>query len=306
MPTRMEGKKGRQGHKRLWWILGIILVVALISGGLIYAYSGSDDDSSAASSSSVKTVNKPTTKSSRKTAKSSSTSSSSSESTTADDFVGLGFQITPVLFNGEDVTDAMEAGKAQPSLVHDGSQLGYFRSNTEVRITGIAGYMFAHSAEYRVVDGVLEMGTWNIPIKVSDGAIQTTRWESEDSDDSHITWKIEALSDAQSTVEAHVNPNESSSASNSELVDQHNLTSAQMEHWVRAYIESISQVYVANAYSFTQQFVDGYAQISSYYNDSNTDKSSLAGVYRVDEHGYLQEKIEPDSGSWRVVSKHYE
>lgn len=156
MPSRMENKGNQRGHKKLWWVLGIVLVVALVAGGLAYAYSGADEDSSASSSSSTKKINKPTTKSSQKS-KSSSESSSSSQHVTADDLVGLGFQITPVLFNGEDATQAMNEGKAQPSLVHDGSQMGYFRSNTEARMTGIAGYMYAQTANYSVVDGVLEI-----------------------------------------------------------------------------------------------------------------------------------------------------
>lgn len=306
MPSRMENKGNGHGHRKLWWILGTILVLALIGGGLAYAYSGAENDSSASASSAAKAIKKPTTKSSHKKAKSSSISSSSSALVTADDLVGLGFQIMPALFNGEDATQAMNEGKAQPSLVHDGSQLGYFKSNTEVRLTGIAGYMYAHTAKYIVVDGVLEMNTWNIPIKVSDGAVQTTQWGSEDNEGNHITWKIEALSDAQSTVEAHVNPNASSSASNSESVDQHNLTSAQMEHWVRSYIESGSQVYAASDYTFTQKFVDGYAQISEYVKNHKTNKSELSEVYRVHEHGYLQKESQPGSNIWQVVSKQYQ
>lgn len=305
MPSRMENKGQQHGRKKLWWVLGIILIVALVVGGLAYAYSGSDEDSGASSSSSAKKVNKPTTKSSQKS-KSSSESSASSDSVSADDLVGLGFQIMPVLFNGEDATQAMNEGKAQPSLVHDGSQLGYFKNNTEARMTGIAGYMYAHTANFSVVDGVLEMNTWNIPVKVSNGTIQTTQWGSEDTDGNHITWKIEALSDAQSTVEAHKNANESSSSTNSGSVDQHNLTSAQMEHWVRSYIESGSQVYTASDYTFTQKFVNGYAQIYEYTRKPKTNKNDLWAVFRVDEHGYLQQESEPGSNNWRIVSKQYE
>ena len=177
MASRMENKGNQYHHKKLWWIVGIILVMALVAGGLAYAYSGSEEDSSASSSSSAKKVTKPTIKSDQK-AKSSSESSSSSSSVSADDLVGLGFQITPVLYNGEDVNTAMNENKAPQNTISEGVQIGYFRSNSQARLTGLPMYYYVHSVNYSVVDGVLEMDTWNIPLKVYDGVLQTVLVQS--------------------------------------------------------------------------------------------------------------------------------
>lgn len=294
MPTRM-GK--RSHHKRLWLIIGILLPIILIAGGLAYAYSGTDDGGETATSSSKKlpkSSSKATSKASRSTKKSNRTTSSS---TVAPELVGLGFQISPVLFNGEAVDQAMAENKAPQNLFHDGVMLGYFADQTQARVSGMARYLYAHTIGYSVNGKVLAMNGWQIPLSVSDHQIQTVQWKASDQDGNTITWKLEPLDDAKTEVEARANPDENSSATD---VDVHNLTTAQMAHWVRRVIQSQVADYNAGDYTFTQKFVDGYAEVYVYSHQQ------LTKIYRVDANGDLQAADPDDRNNWQVVSKTYQ
>ncbi len=284
----------------------IAVPVIAIAGGLAYAYSGSNDKPAQTQSASVNSAKKVSSKSSKLISESNADSSSSSAQTGTPDLTGLGFQIMPVLFNGEDVNQAMSDNKAPQNTVHDGSQLGYFSNRTQARMSGIAGYMYAHTVSYGVDDGMLSLNNWRIPIKVASGELQTVQWEAKDYEGNTITWKLEPLSDAKSVVEAHKNPDDKSTSPTEGEVDPHNLTTAQMEHWVRAYIESTVQAYNADDYTFTQKFVDGYAEVYEYKKDPDTGKSELAKIYRVDENGYLQVSNRSDRDNWQIASKKYE
>ena len=296
-------------------ILGIAIPVILIAGGVAYMYSGSDEAAQSQPSqvSQAKQVASKSAKQHSRSAKSSSqapktsvaTSSSKPTITTAD-IEGLGFQITPVAFNGEDVNTAMTEGKAPQNTVHDGSQLGYFSTASQARITGISGYMYAGTIDYSIDGGMVAMKNWRIPVKVADGELQTVRWQNTDRDGNRITWELTALPDAEATVEAHKAPAEQADASSDEAVDRHNLSTAQMEHWVRAYIESTEDVDTASDYTFTQKFVDGYAEVYAYQKDAVTGKSELADVYRVNEDGHLQVASDPGSGDWQTASEDYQ
>lgn len=293
MPTRM-GK--RSHHKRLWLIIGILLPIILIAGGLAYAYSGTDDGGEQAATSSSKVSTKASSKTSRSTSKSSSTTSSSATSS-APDLVGLGFQIMPVLFNGEAVDQAMSENKAPQNLFHDGVMLGYFTNQTQARVSGMARYLYAHTIGYSVNGKVLAMNGWQIPITVTDQQLQPVKWEASDQDGNTITWKLEPLDDAKTEVEARANPDEASSATD---VDVHNLTTAQMAHWVKAVIQSQAADYNAGDYTFTQKFVDGYAEVYVYSHQQ------LTKIYRVDANGDLQATDPDDQNNWQVVSKTYQ
>ncbi len=295
-------------HKRarLFWIVGVVGFMALIAGGLAYVYSGSDSQATS-SASSPKRLDQPTQNSSysKATTKSSTDAIQSSQATVQTDLTGIGFQIMPVRFNGEDVTQAMEENKAPQNTVHDGAQLGYFKNATQARLSGLARYFYARTDTYAVRQDILYLGSWRIPLSIANGIIQATQWDTKDLDGNTITWKIEPLQDAQTQVEAHANPNESSSDANTASVDQHNLTSAQMEHWVRSYLQSLPDAYDASEYTFTQKFVDGYAQVYAYQDNAKTGKKELSAVYRVDENGDLQVSSQPESSGWRTVSRQY-
>lgn len=291
MPTRM-GK--RSNHKRLWWIIGILLPIILIAGGLAYAYSGTDDGGEQKATSTSKASMKSSSQASRTTSKSSSTTSSS---TAAPDLVGLGFQIMPILFNGEAVDQAMNENKAPQNLFHDGVMLGYFTNQTQARVSGMARYLYAHTIGYSVNGKVLAMNGWQIPLSVSDQQIQPVQWQAPDQDGNTITWKLEPLDNAKTEVEARADPDETSSSKD---VDVHNLTTAQMAHWVKAVIRSQVADYNAGDYTFTQKFVDGYAEVYVYSHQQ------LTKIYRVDANGDLQAADPDDRESWQVVSKTYQ
>jgi hypothetical protein len=291
MPTRM-GK--RSNHKRVWLIIGILLPIILIAGGLAYAYSGTDDGGAQATTTSSKASKKSSRKASRSTSKSSNTTSSS---IAAPDVVGLGFQISPVLFNGEAVDQAMAENKAPQNLFHDGVMLGYFTNQTQARVSGMARYLYAHTIGYSVNNKTLALNGWQIPLTVTDQQLQTVQWEAPDSNGNTITWKLEPLADAKAEVEARENPDEASSATD---VDVHNLTTAQMAHWVKTVIQSQAADYNAGDYTFTQKFVDGYAEVYVYSHQQ------LTRLYRVDANGYLQAADPDDRGNWQVVSKTYQ
>ena len=291
MPTRM-GK--RSNHKRLWWIIGILLPIILIAGGLAYAYSGTDDGGEQKATSTSKASMKSSSQASRTTSKSSSTTSSS---TAAPDLVGLGFQIMPILFNGEAVDQAMNENKAPQNLFHDGVMLGYFTNQTQARVSGMARYLYAHTIGYSVNGKVLAMNGWQIPLSVSDQQIQPVQWQAPDQDGNTITWKLEPLDNAKTEVEARADPDETSSSKD---VDVHNLTTAQMAHWVKTVLQSQVADYNAGDYTFTQKFVDGYAEVYVYSHQQ------LTKIYRVDANGDLQAADPDDRESWQVVSKTYQ
>jgi hypothetical protein len=279
----------RTKHKRIWVVIGILLPIILVVGGLVYAYSGTDDAGDHKQSSSSKV----SSKASHSTSTTSSATSSSTSSTQLD-LAGLGFQISPVLFNGEPVDQAMADNKAPQNTVHDGVMLGYFINQTQARVSGLARYMYAHTIGYSVNGKMLAMNGWQIPLTVTDGQLQTVQWQAQDSQGNTLTWKLDALDDAHNEVDAHANPDEVTSS-----VDVHNLTTDQMEHWVRTYLQSTISTYNASDYTFTQKFVDGYAEVYQYTHQQ------LTQVFRVDAQGNLQARKPADS-NWQVVSNTYE
>lgn len=303
MPSRMNNRGKQSGRRRIVIILEVMVPIVLIAGGLAYAYSGSEHkptQSQSLSSQKAKTTAKQTSKTNKSSVNSRPSTSSSSQETTAPDLTGIGFQIMPVLFNGEDVNTAMNENKAPQNTVHDGAQLGYFSSRTQARVSGIAGYMYAHTVSYGIDGDTLAFNGWNIPLNVVNGEIQPVQFDAKDYEGNMITWKIEPLSDAQATVEAHQSPDENSASADSQ-VDPHNLTAAQMEHWVRSYLEASDSEYHANDYSFTQKFVEGYAEIYAFKNG----ESSPEMAYRVDENGHLQAAHPHTEGGWQTVSTKY-
>lgn len=197
MPTRMENRGSGRGHKRLFWVVGIIAVIALIGGGLVYAYSGSEPESASMSKSSSKSSKRSSTSSKAKSSSSVETRSATT------DLTGFGFQIAPIFYNGEDVNKAMDENKALQNTFHDGAQIGYFSTASQARISGIAAYMYVHTIQYSVSGDTLSMNGWHIPLKVSGGVLESSEWDTHDSDGNAITWQIKALSGAQAQVESH-------------------------------------------------------------------------------------------------------
>lgn len=305
MPSRMSNRRSKTCYKRFAIVSSIAIPVLLIVS-LVFIYSGTAKNNMVQTRvSSVKKTHKMSSKNAEAVSNSSSEISSSTQKNDTSNLIGIGFQIMPILFNGEDVTKAMGENKAPQNTVHDGSQLGYFSNSTQARVSGVARYMYAHTINYGYDNGILNMKDWHIPVDVINGELQPVQWEAEDYAGNTITWKMEPLSNAESVVEAHKNPNEEANSSSDLEVDPRNLSTTQMEHWVRSYLEATVQDYNASEYTFTQKFVDGYAEVNEYKKNTSTGKFELAMIYRVDENGYLQVSSQYDGGSWHVVEKEY-
>lgn len=140
-----------------------------------------------------------------------------------------------------------------------------------------------------------------------------TKIKNRFSDGTTITWELSSNKDAQSILEERAESQSSSStvqeqstSSRSSSVDTKNLTSAQLEHWVREVIKSGSQVYNASDYTFTQSFVDGYAEIFEWIVNSTTNKKEILATYRVNGSGELEVKNDNSNGDWVLVSSSYQ
>lgn len=252
---------------------------------------------------SKKSSKKEQSKKKDKTSESSKKASSSSSSVAPRNpsVAGMGFQITPVLFNGEDAGDAMSAQRAPQNLIHDGINLGYFQDDTYVRYSGVSAYMYAATSEYTWRDGKLIMTHFHIPLRVVNGAIQTTRWDEKDRDGNTITYEIKALADAREQVESHKNPDEDEAGSSTSGVDVHNLTTEQMQHWVQSWYDQDGGE--SHDLTFKQGFVNGYAEV--YATDRGDSGDPITTTFRVNAEGYLEVKMDESGDYWRVISRSY-
>lgn len=301
MPSREDLRKSGRNRRVIWIVAGCVLVLLIVVVAFLLTRKPTDESNVDKFGSSVKSSSSVTSKSS------SDTSSAPKKRISNDSVVGMGFQMAPVEYNGEDVDAAMNANRAPQNAVHDNIVLGYFKSGSVARICGAPMYFYVHSVPYSVSGQRLHVDNKVIPLQIKDGEFQAVRFKQTDRDGNVWTYEFKAMSDAKQNVESHVQPADSDSqddaSSTSGAVDQKNLTSAQKEHWVRSYIKSVSQVYNPKEYTVTQKFVDGYAEVSTFYRLNGTGKSSLAGTYRVNGDGYLE--MQTDSGTWRVIDKVY-
>lgn len=297
MQTRGEARK--RGSRRKLLIVSISIVVLLfVALGAGYWYSR-------AHSQPLERIARDSSDNSAKVQRSSAIVSSSTSSaktaTNTYDLTGYAFEITPILFNGQDVAAAMDSGKAPQNLIHDGVMLGYFKDAHTARVSGLPGYFFVHSEVYSADGQYINFSNWQIPYSIKNGNLQTKTWIDTDNDGNQITWQLKNYPQARTEVEQHV---DKSSTSNSDGgVDQLNLTSEQLEHWVRSVIKQGSQNYDADDYSFTQSFNDGYAEIEEFA--APTGKRELMATFRVNAKGELEVKNDNTNNNWQVISKEY-
>ena len=306
MPSRMDLKTNRS-KKRTWIVAACVIAVLIVAIAVIWLLHGSNSGTQSDKFGSAVSSSKVSSKSNKKSLSSSESSSTSSSAPKSP--VGLGFSITPIKYNGEDVDDAMNAQRAPQNTVHDNALFGYFKSDSVARLTGIPAYFYVHSVPYAIEGNEIRMDNKTIPYRIQNGSLQTVQFNETDRDGNTITYEFKPLTDAKQTVESHAQPagsdSESDTSSSSGSVDQKNLTTAQMEHWVRSFIKSVSQVYVPKEYTCTQRFVDGYAEVYAYFRKNGVGKRDLAAIYRVNGDGYLEIRDGNASGQWRVVSKKF-
>ncbi|KRM88289.1 hypothetical protein FD19_GL000582 [Lacticaseibacillus thailandensis DSM 22698 = JCM 13996] len=284
-------------------VLVVVGMLVVFGGGWWYMNHGTHMATSHVAQSSRALQSKKVSQTRRKVhpaARGAAKVSQSQAATPIPSVVGIGFRIMPILFNGEDIDAAMDAGRAPQNSVHDGGRLGYFKTASTARISGVPGYFYVHSEPYSIDKQFIHLNGWNIPYKVVDGQLVTPTWSAKDPDGNVITWRLTVDDTAVDEVETHA---PQSSASSSGGVDQLNLTSAQLEHWVRAVIKQGSQGYEADDYSFEQHFRNGYAEIEEY--TASSGKRELMATYRVNGQGELEVKDDNTNQQWTVVSQTY-
>lgn len=278
-----------------------MILAALLVGGYFLFYGPSTHNTSNQTSSS-----QSTDKSSTPKKKATSSSKSSSATVTASDLVGLNFSLTPVLYNGEAVDAAMDANRAPQNTIHDNARIGYFKSDTIAFIGGASATILPHDTNYMVSSGYLLVDDKRFKLELSNGELVTQHYNQTYSDGNTLTWELKSDPEAKSLLDERTqSSSQSSSSETASSVDTKNLTSAQMEHWVRSVIKEGSQVYNASDYTFKQSFVDGYAQIEEFAVNPKTNKNDSIAIYRVNDTGQLEVKVDGTDYGWHVVAASY-
>lgn len=156
MNTRGEVRKRSSRRKLLLVSISIVvLLFAALGAGYWYSRSRTQPVERIVRQSSDKSNGGK-----RNSSSSSSSSSTAKKATNTSDLTGYSFEIMPILFNGEDVTTAMDSGQAPQNLVHDGVILGYFKDANTARISGLPGYYFVHSEAYSANGNYINLSNW--------------------------------------------------------------------------------------------------------------------------------------------------
>lgn len=116
--------------------------------------------------------------------------SESSQDTTLPSLVNESYTIAPILYDGEDITKAMNSNKAPANTVHDGILYIYFKNDTTMReLSGMTPSQ-AFEKKYTLNNGILNMESqFEIPYTLHASTIQFQTWTTSSQGHS-ITWKI--------------------------------------------------------------------------------------------------------------------
>ncbi|MFD1428799.1 hypothetical protein [Lacticaseibacillus mingshuiensis] len=128
------------------------------------------------------------------------------------DLTGKVLTIIPLLYDGEDSSKAMDDQTAPTNLVHDYSGYGYFKSNSEFRLTGNGNYIPVWSDTVTFSDGVMTLkpgkdGTdgmllssgYTFKYAVKNGQLVFPNWtttEERDGKTHTITWSATITDDS--------------------------------------------------------------------------------------------------------------
>lgn len=184
-------------------LLSVLLLVGCGNQESKNSDNGSKNSSSKVSgskglSATTQSVQKASANSTRKSVSSSSSAASSSQKKTDDNasvvkqyLAGKGFQIAPVLYNGENVDQAMEEQKAPQNTVHDYVVFLYF-NDASTATTKHIGQITPNSTGYSISDSVITVGEYQIPYSINDGTVTFSQWNADDGNGGTLTYRISA------------------------------------------------------------------------------------------------------------------
>ncbi|MBA1393805.1 hypothetical protein EQ500_07990 [Lactobacillus sp. XV13L] len=90
--------------------------------------------------------------------------------------INTGYQIEPILFNNEPITQAMDEGKAPQNSVHDGLMTVYFVDSSAALETFIGTYNPKFKTQYHVTENELVIGKHHIPYSISNNHVYFRNW----------------------------------------------------------------------------------------------------------------------------------
>lgn len=130
---------------------------------------------------------------------SSETSSTTNNTTTVKRFLQNGFEITPILYNGEDVNKAMNEGKAPQNTVHDGFVLGYLKDDSIARLSSMGA---AYNQPYKISESTLTIGDFQFNYSKNGNSVTFDTYKKSYSDGSTITWQLSSDPGVKDSVDS--------------------------------------------------------------------------------------------------------
>ncbi len=201
--------------------------------------------------------------------------------------VGRSYSLVPLLYDGEDVNQAMNEGKAPQNLFHDGSAVLNFVNDSTVHVELAGTYRPDYNTSYRLADDLLYVKQWSIPYSVDNGTLSFHSWTTE-VDGHTVTWTMTS--------------NENNSSDSAEqVVDTTNLTTEQLKEWVSAVLDrQFSMGRASFSYQLAVENQDGYA----YVQVTNEPQGEVIDRFRINDLGELEEqdRTNGDSGAYKVMA----
>ncbi|MFT8633619.1 MAG: hypothetical protein ABF741_12065 [Liquorilactobacillus ghanensis] len=130
---------------------------------------------------------------------SSETSSTTNNITTVKIFLQSGFEIMPILYNDEDVSKAMDEGKAPQNTVHDGLTLGYLKNDSIARMSSMGA---AYDQPYKITESTLTIGDFKFNYSENGNYVTFDTYEKSYTDGSTITWQLSSCPGAKDSVDS--------------------------------------------------------------------------------------------------------
>ncbi|NVY96094.1 hypothetical protein HU830_02705 [Lactobacillus sp. DCY120] len=115
--------------------------------------------------------------------------------------VGMGFRITPTLYDNLSVNQAMDENKAPQNLVHDGVTVGYFQDQTTV-LTRLPMANSVDQSPYQVTEQTIQVDQIHqVPYRFENGQVHFQTWTTKDEKGHVITWQCEPYSGAKTVLD---------------------------------------------------------------------------------------------------------
>lgn len=186
--------------KKLAVSVSLLSVLLLVGCGNRGSKSSADNSKSSSSkvvsSKNVSKIKQNSTNSSSEIVSSSSAVSSSAQESSENntdlvkkDLVGQGFKISPVLYNGEDIDQAMDEQKAPTNTVTDYTVLIYFNDAGSVTSKHL-GQVRPDNENYSISNDILTLGDYQVPYSFNNGTITFSQWTASDNQGGTITYQI--------------------------------------------------------------------------------------------------------------------